>query len=76
MIKRALATIVLYAMFGLVLAISDGLNPSLGWYEGWLDSLTFKIVVLVVLWFVAPLLVRVTEKGKLGPQAEQRDVAK
>lgn len=47
---------VLYAVVGLLLALSDAFFPKLGLFSLWLNSWIVQILIFVVLWIIAPFI--------------------
>ena len=60
--NRLVTVAVLYAVVGLLLALSDVGFPTSGLFALWLDSWLLKIIIFAVLWVLAPIIGRRFER--------------
>lgn len=62
MIKRFTAVVVLYAAVFLLIVLIEAFFPTLGVFSLWMHSSMLKLVILAVLWLIAPTVIRYLEK--------------
>jgi membrane protein implicated in regulation of membrane protease activity len=55
---RFKVVVVLYAVTGLIFALSDAVFPQLGLYKFWFNSRIFAISLFVIYWLIAPYVYR------------------
>ena len=60
--NRIKTVAVLYAVVGLLLALSDAFFPKLGLFRWWLNSWILQILIFVVLWIIAPFIFKCFSK--------------
>jgi membrane protein implicated in regulation of membrane protease activity len=66
----------MYAVVGLLLALSAVFLPSLGWFTLWLDSEIFKVLIFAVLWLIAPFVFRRFSSKQIDGKANVNTEAK
>jgi hypothetical protein len=67
MYKRVQAVVVMYAVFILVFSVLQGLIPGFDLIDVWFHSFWMQGALLLVFWFVSPLLVRIVERRGRKP---------
>lgn len=67
MYKRVQAVAVMYAAFILVFSVLQGLIPGFNFIDVWFNSFWLQALLLVVFWFVSPILINAVERIRRRP---------